>query len=190
MSNHKVFLDMDGVIADFTRGALEYVGLSIPPFKTLRWDFINQLGLPVETFWRTLSHKDFWANLPVLEDGRELYNIIADVVGPGNIVVLSSGIVEGSCDGKRLWLRRHFPLLEKTAVFGSVKDQLAAPCKILVDDHQANIDAFRAAGGRAIIVPRPWNELAYLTDDDGGFNAPHVASLVLAYWSDLKCSGS
>jgi len=37
------------------------------------------------------------------------------------------------------------------------KSLLARPRAVLVDDSDANVDAFRAAGGAGIVFPQPWN---------------------------------
>ena len=37
------------------------------------------------------------------------------------------------------------------------KHLLAGPNRILIDDNDRNIEAFRAAGGIGILFPQPWN---------------------------------
>jgi hypothetical protein len=61
----------------------------------------------------------------------------------------------------------------------------AAPCKILVDDHEPNIAGFRMAFGRGVLIPRPWNSLIDHTDDNGHFDADKTARLVAAYWHEI-----
>ena len=42
-------------------------------------------------------------------------------------------------------------------IFTGAKKFIAGPGRWLIDDKDANVEAFRAAGGQAITVPRPWN---------------------------------
>lgn len=185
--NPKIYLDMDGVLADFVGGSLKLHGKTLPP-KEVQWNFMTQVGFSGGgdmTFWEPLSNPDFWANLDVLPDGAKLFEYLWKAVGTENIGILSSGLCPGSCDGKRTWLKKHFPQLERSALFGTVKHMAAAPCKILVDDHEANIDGFRAAKGKGVLIPRPWNSLAEHTDDYGHFDAIRVAGIVAVYWHEL-----
>lgn len=185
--NPKIYLDMDGVIADFVGGSLKLHGKTIPP-KEIQWNFMNQVGFNGggdPAFWKPLESPDFWANLDVLPDGEALFRYLVKAVGVEHIGILSSGLCPGSCDGKRTWLRRHFPALEKSALFGTVKHMAAAPCKILIDDHEANVDGFRAAKGKGVLIPRPWNSLSEHTNEDGHFNAEQVANLVSYQWHEL-----
>ena len=185
--NAKIYLDMDGVLADFVGGSLKIHGKELPP-KEVRWNFMDQVGFNGGgdmRFWEPLSNPDFWANLDVLPDGQRLYEMLARNMGAENIGILSSGLCPGSCDGKRAWLKKHFPQLEKTALFGTVKHMAAAPCKILVDDHDPNVEGFRAARGHAILTPRPWNMLAEHTDANGHFDPERIAGLIGAYWYEI-----
>lgn len=62
----QVFLDCDGVLADFDAYALDYFG--VPPRLAER-----ELGSA--EFWRRLEAKgDFYRNLPVMDDAFELFD--------------------------------------------------------------------------------------------------------------------
>lgn len=185
--NAKIYLDMDGVLADFVGGSLKAHGKSIPP-KDVQWDFMKQVGFNGggdPAFWGPISNPDFWANLDVLPDGAELFRYLAEAVKVENIGILSSGLCPGSCDGKRAWLKKHFPELERTALFGTVKHMAAAPCKILVDDHEPNVEAFRNAKGKAFLVPRPWNSKAEHTDAEGNFEPKRLANVIAYQWHEI-----
>ena len=60
-----------------------------------------------------------------------------------------------------------------------MKHLLAAPCKLLVDDFDGNVDGWVAAGGAAVIAPRPWNRFRPATGADGRFGPDAVAAEVL-----------
>jgi 5'(3')-deoxyribonucleotidase len=162
-----IFFDMDGVLADFVGGSLRAHGKTLPHAEC-RWDFMCQVGFASggdPAFWSPLSNPDFWANLDPLPDGLALFARAVAAFGADRVGILSSGLCPGSCDGKREWLRRHLPGLDRRAVFCTEKHLCAAPCKVLVDDHDPNVAGFLAPptgrpGGRAVLVPRPWNRRA------------------------------
>jgi 5'(3')-deoxyribonucleotidase len=167
-----IFFDLDGVLADFVGGSLALHGKSIPP-TDVQWDFMAQVGFSGggdPAFWGPLSNPDFWAGLPILEDGRTLLIAAEALVGAENIGILSSGLCPGSCDGKRAWLDRHFPGYGKRAIFCTTKELVAAPGFVLVDDFDRNCEKFAAHGGKSVLVPRTWNARKGETDSAGRFN--------------------
>lgn len=178
-----VLFDMDGVLADFVGGALAAHGKELVPSEVV-WDFPSQIGFAGAmdpAFWAPLSHAEFWEQLPPLEDGMAAFEAVAARVPRERIGFLSSGIVKGSSDGKRAWVAKHLPGWEKHLILGIHKALLAAPCKVLVDDYEPNADGFGAAGGRAVLVPRPWNRRKPLTCGRGRFDPAAVANEILAH---------
>lgn len=175
-----IFWDMDGVVADFVGGSLAVHGKHIPPAK-VGWDFMTQVGFTAgdPVFWEPLSNVAFWSGLAPLEDGLSLIRSVESEISSERMGILSSGLCPGSCDGKRAWLRQHLAHYEKRAVFCTVKEMCAAPCKLLVDDHEVNIDKFIAAGGRGVLVPRPWNRRSGETDGRGRFNVSRLMDEIL-----------
>jgi hypothetical protein len=177
-----VFVDLDGVVCDFAAGSLAAHRIWMHP-KEVGWDFPAQVGFKPgydPAFWRPLEHRSFWANLDPLPDGLATFRILEDALGRDRLGVLSSSLCPGATDGKRDWLRRHLPGWEAEASFSAVKWKHAAPCKVLVDDHGPTVERFRAAGGRAVLVPRPWNPRRGETCDRGLFDAGDLAAEILA----------
>lgn len=151
--------DMDGVLCQFVAGALAVHGKSLHHAET-QWDFCTQIGFngPGDpAFWRPLENAAFWAMLEPHIDGMRLLTYLEERIGEDRIGILSSGLCLGSVDGKRMWLRRHLPKYEKRAIFCTVKELVAGPGKVLIDDHDPNVNKFAAVGGHAVLVPRPWN---------------------------------
>ena len=171
-----VFWDMDGLVADFVSGALAFHGKSLP-MAEVTWDFPLQLGFKetwCPTFWQPLGTKEFWRDLLPLDDGMELFHRVEAAVGKDRLCILSSGQSPGSPDGKREWLEKWLPGYAKTAIFAHAKHLVAAPDKVLVDDYDGNVDKFVAAGGRACLVPRPWNTKRHLSCPQGRFQVGQV----------------
>lgn len=167
-----IFVDMDGVVADFAGGALAVHGKSIPPNEII-WDFPSQVGFKSSfdpTFWKPLENVDFWSNLSPLTDGIGLFRRLELLVGKNRLGILSSGLAPGSCDGKRIWLDRQLPGHSRGASFCTEKWRHAAPMKLLIDDHEPNVDDFVKHHGMAVLIPRPWNRRRSETCGEGCFD--------------------
>lgn len=181
MKNQTIYLDMDGVVADWVRGAMELHGQQLP-IADVRWHIPVQMGFASEggpAFWTPMENPHYWRNLSPLNDGMSLYARIVERLGAESLNILSSGRCRCSVDGKLDWLRRWMPNHVDCAVFAHRKERVAGPGKILVDDHETNVERFVAAGGAAVLIPRPWN---YRRDEcgwDGSFNVDDV-------WTELK----
>lgn len=62
-----------------------------------------------------------------------------------------------SCEGKRQWLEANVPELAGDLILTAAKHKFAGPDTILVDDSPAHVDAWRKAGGSAVLWYQPWN---------------------------------
>jgi len=165
----KVFLDMDGVIADFTAGlcATFNIPFTNHPYSMPHglWDYVDHVEKKYGVSWakvsRVCSDPRFWAELPELPGAGSLYR---DLIRHHEVQFLTTptGDPDAVFDGKRKWLEdrdwaiphdKRMILLEK----GETKEQYARPDVVLLDDQDKNIQEFRHGGGLAILVPRPWN---------------------------------
>jgi len=167
----RIFLDLDDVLNEFTMEALRHVtGLQNFTFNP-EWGYdivraANSIskgmgcGAPFThaSFWGLLE-RDFWANVGLSEWCHELIGICTDAVGRSNVCILSAPTTDPDClAGKLEWVQREMPTwLHHQFLFGSCKRFCAYPGSLLIDDSDANIDAFRKGGGAAILFPRPWN---------------------------------
>lgn len=176
-----IFFDLDGVLANFVRGALRAHGREDVHERDVQWGIEQQLGIDPGAFWSKLG-RDFWFGLEPHADGFDLLDVAESLVGPHGVAILSSPCqTDGCMDGKRDWVWRHLPEgYERRLFLGSAKHLFAAPNKVLVDDNDKNCDQFLAAGGRVVRVPRPWNSYKFqcLMSDGVAFDVAHVASLL------------
>jgi 5' nucleotidase, deoxy (Pyrimidine), cytosolic type C protein (NT5C) len=153
------YLDMDGVLVDFTNGAFRLHNTFLAPHET-DWDFCIKMGFAHATdpaFWGPMDAK-FWANLDWTVEGRELLDGVEKLFG-NNVVLLTApppGSLEATA-GKIEWVRKHLPQYESRLMVGKAKHLLAGPRKILVDDNDTNVFKFNEHGGSSVLVPRPWN---------------------------------
>jgi FMN phosphatase YigB (HAD superfamily) len=155
------FLDLDGCLVDFTAGVLRQFALPADTPIT-SWHFDRQLaarlGLSRESFWQALG-EDFWRCLPWMADGRQLLTEVEGTFGVANVFLLSSPCATYGCrEGKHQWVQKHLPNYVNRTFLGQAKYAFAASDKVLLDDNDDNVAQFRAAGGHAILVPRPWNQ--------------------------------
>lgn len=164
MARKTVFLDMDGVIADFAGGAFKAHGRPNPYEEAENrgeFHFDKIWRVSDEEFWAPINARGagFWANLEKTKEADQIVAALTEWVGIDNICILSAPSADPRCiPGKLEFLAREFPQIKHT-MFGSAKHLLAGPDKWLVDDKDLNVNGFRNNGGSAILVPRPWNSL-------------------------------
>src|SRR4051812_19642639 len=98
-SNHpQLFLDCDGVLADFDTAAERIFGM---PSRQAQ----EKLG--PKQFWRRLrNHEDFYGSLPLLPDARKLFEAVKHL----NPIILTGCPLGGWAEGqKHRWAATHFP---------------------------------------------------------------------------------
>lgn len=163
----KLFLDMDGVLTDFTRGWTNALGASYAydpyPFKVGVWNYFPELQKEYNISFEQVNRvctQAFWANLPWMHDGMKILEIMLDRFNYENIYLLTSPMPNlGSSSGKMEWVERNIPDLKKHVIVTNAdKGLFAGPGRILLDDKDENVHSFRANGGVGVICPRPWNK--------------------------------
>lgn len=158
----KCLLDMDGVLVDFVGGACHWHGKTNPygkPGTAGEWDVIKLIGMEPEPFWKNLG-RGFWSGLDWMHDGKFILDVVEEAFGADNVCLLTSPCeTDGCIDGKRDWVKAHMPSYSKRLLVGSAKEFCAGPDRLLIDDHPGNVTKFKAAGGSACLLPRPWNDL-------------------------------
>lgn len=158
----KVLLDLDGVLVDFVKGVCKLHGKEDPYTDEKNhgvWNLETIFGIELTQFWKGMEH-DFWYNLPAMQDAFEILEAVESVVPPADICILSSpSLNPGSATGKIAWIERYLPAYRRRFLLGPKKDFCANPRHVLIDDYDANVAKFAKAGGKTILVPRPWNSL-------------------------------
>jgi 5'(3')-deoxyribonucleotidase len=163
----RIFLDLDDVLNDFTMPALYHVGCPRDSTFDPKWKFdiihaascLHPCNLFSEAeFWGKFDAK-FWADLPKSEICDWLLIISALLVGKENVCVLSAPIRSPSCmAGKLEWIQANLPAwMHRQFLVGPMKRMCANENSLLIDDSDRNVDLFRANGGQAVLIPKPWN---------------------------------
>ena len=148
-SEYKVYLDMDGVIADFDKRFKDITGMAPK-------DFENKYGK--DEFWKVIDEDNkisFWVGIPEMPGAKAL----VDAVKKYNFELLTSpSAKKQSYLGKILWVRNHSSLFggkprinfKRAKEKHLVKPQLAKT-DILIDDREDTIGRWNAAGGTGIV---------------------------------------
>lgn len=156
----KIFLDMDGVLADFVGGACKAHNRTCYDHPSHYGEFqLEKIwGITPAEFWKPTNSFEFWASLAKTPEADMIVETAVKLVGWENIAILTSPSLHESCvPAKRYWIEKYYPRLTKNMIFAWGKGFIAGPGKLLVDDRDRNVDDFRAAGGQAVLVPRLWN---------------------------------
>ena len=147
-----VYIDMDGVLADFFGGVEKLYGvdhwkqLSSDKTKDLKQDVINRI-----------QGTDFFATLPEFPTADQLIAMVKKFTG-GSFSILTSplrGDHEVSTKYKKLWIEQHIDNPEQTIITGRkesyAKDKASGTPNILIDDRPVNIERWQGAGGYGIL---------------------------------------
>lgn len=152
MQIKKIYIDMDGVLSDFDKGAKELCGLE-PRYQSV------VIGTAEDAAWwakvRAVDH--FYDKLDLITGSKEMFDELYGKYGDA-VEILSAipkphrGIVSAKED-KINWVRR---LLSEDVVINIVfREEKAGFCTgkdcILIDDYDKNIKEWEFMGGTGIL---------------------------------------
>ena len=147
----KIYLDMDGVVADFDKRFRDLAGMGPKEFenkygKNKFWDFIDEGDNKIK----------FWVGIPPMDGASQL----VDYVSQHDYSMLTApSAKKQSRLGKLLWIRNHtgdiFPS-KPQVIFKKAKEKhLVKPSltekDILIDDRADTISNWESAGGTGIL---------------------------------------
>lgn len=185
---HNVYLDCDGVFADFVTGILKAMDYPWPGYMKWPWGHVFDIFPLIGTDWQeasTYCDSDFWANLTWMEDGRDILAEVWKRFRPSECMMLTNPMNhDDSYTGKARWVTYNIPELRRRLVPTHIsKAEFAFDFNcLLIDDSQENVEAFIKAGGAAILVPRPYNDLDKIFFD--GDTVSYVAEK-MDKWIDI-----
>jgi len=133
----KLFLDADGVLADFDAGARDLLGGMTPRQFEARYS--------KREFWRRLAnHPDFYATLPLMADARLLFDAV-EHLKPTILTGLPLG--NWAAPQKVRWAAEHFPGTPIITCMARDKYRYMEPGDVLVDDREDHRSKWEDAGG-------------------------------------------
>lgn len=156
----RIYLDLDGVIADFHSAACKVHGWSVEDPRVHRYNFFEEMGLNEDEFWKPLDNYDFWMGIPEYrwnEDFVDGLNAIAELTfcsTPSR----SSDAHKAKID----WIRSKPWYGGEEILLMANKERLANGNVILIDDNERNCGYFSDEGGTSILFPQYWNSYARL----------------------------
>ncbi len=160
-----IYLDMDGVLADFNRGVKEYCNMEAPDQNEKHDPKLDDI------MWERIRKTDhFYDRLELLPGAKEMFDeiyaryksrceILTGVPKP------ERGILTAGQD-KTAWTRRLLsPKVKVNIVLRKEKiRRCTGPDAILIDDYAKNIREWQAAGGTAILHTSAENTLNQLKE--------------------------
>jgi hypothetical protein len=132
----QLYLDCDGVLADFDKGAAAVLGMPPRAFEKRR-------GLA--RFWAKLrSAPDFYFGLPLLDGATELFEAVKHLEP-----IILTGLPQGNwaADQKVRWAAKHFPGTRIITTLARDKRKHAGEGDVLVDDQIRHAHLWEEAGG-------------------------------------------
>ena len=132
----QLFLDCDGVLADFDKGAAAVLGMHPKAFE-------KRHGLG--RFWAKLaSAPDFYFGLPLLPEAKRLFEAVKHL-DP----IILTGLPRGNwaADQKVRWAAHHFPGTRIITTMARDKRDHAKEGDVLVDDLLKHAPRWEEIGG-------------------------------------------
>lgn len=155
-----VYLDMDGVLADFDKKTIELIGKRLRDFPTSKdgWDAINHVP-------------EIYSLLEPMPDADELVAGVFQLqqLYRFNIGVLTAipriGRIPDAKIHKRNWIEIYYPKLLRDFNIGPYAVDKQKHCRkgdVLIDDSEKNIPQWNDAGGYGILHTSAEKSLAEL----------------------------
>ena len=155
----KFFLDMDGVIMDWDRSALNVLNLEC------NLDAIEKVkaGIGLEAQFPQVYNKvndlggEFWANIKPFPWAQELYDYLDSkgdlyiLTSSGNFQKRGVNFLKGGISGKLDTLAKYFP--NANPIFACSKYVCSTENSYLIDDTKGKMDDFKEFGGKGFLWP-------------------------------------
>lgn len=141
---YKIYVDLDGVLADFNGHARTVYGLSDSVLKSNKiWDYITQ--------YQKNSNKEWFYDLPLMNDAMQLWDYVKDY--SPTILTATGWEYEKVSEQKRKWVEKHFgsdiPVI--TVPKSEDKAKYATADSILIDDSERSINPWIQNKGIGIL---------------------------------------
>lgn len=151
--SRRLFLDLDGVLADFDAGVKALLGMSAAEFQDAH---------SVRDLWfRIRRADDFYNRLPEMSDARILFDAVAHLEP-----VILTGLPVGNwaAPQKQAWVAKHFPGTPVITTMARDKHLHLRGADVLVDDRDRYRSVWEDAGGRFVHHSNAQTSLAELRE--------------------------
>lgn len=136
MIKPQIFLDCDGVLADFDTHFESIFDIPAPEYEDKHGS---------EKFWNDIqSVGNFYLDLPLMEDAKELYEAVKD-----HKPIILTGCPEGGWaePQKRMWGHKNFYGVPMITCMARNKSDYCLRGDVLVDDREGHKQRWIDAGG-------------------------------------------
>lgn len=143
-----IFVDMDGVVADFDTFVSELLGRKVGWHQS-KFDLTNEEWEKLTTVYR------LYYQLPLMPDATKLIAYVKSLSTRFHVQFLTAvprrtTMPDARAD-KQAWVDRYFPGMKMDiGPFSYDKQKWCSPGDILIDDRPSNIEEWTRAGGIAI----------------------------------------
>ena len=133
--SRRLFLDLDGVLADFDRGVLDLLGMSADAYEAKH---------SKKDFWfRIRRAEDFYATLPEMPDARALFDAVKHL---DPVILTGLPIGNWAAPQKERWVAEHFPGTPIITTMARDKHKHMDEGDVLVDDRLNHRATYEEAG--------------------------------------------
>ena len=141
----EIYVDMDGVLADFFGVWNKMMGVK-------HWKNIPDVNKALQKIKDT---DDFWINLPMTSNAKNLLNAIKQFKGKYNILSAPLPGDPNSEPQKREWIKKHLGMFPPAKIIidhnkAAYAKQSDGTSNVLIDDFGENINKWQNAGGVGI----------------------------------------
>jgi hypothetical protein len=112
----------------------------------------------IRAFWNAVP-RSLWRDVPESEEYRWLLRTCQKFVSREELYFATSPTKDPDClAGKLEWIQAHAPAwMHRQYFITPRKHKLGHRRELLIDDVEEHCRLFRKRGGKAILMPRPWN---------------------------------
>ena len=142
-----IYIDMDGVVADFDTYVSALLG------RHIGWGTTQDL---TDEEWERLASVDrLYYQFPLMPDATKLVAYVKSLSTRFHVQFLTAvprrSTIPSAKDDKQAWVDKYFPGMRMDiGPYSHHKQKWCKPGDILVDDRPSNIEQWSAAGGFAI----------------------------------------
>ena len=159
-----VWVDLDGVLANFTKRACQVLDIPYPDRTVFDRTWLPRAtGLSPEEFIPKINAvSDFWETIEPTASMAELVTLL-DVNYPDWRILTCAMRDKSSWSGKADWVRKYLGNkgLHRLTVMHGAKGVFARPNALLIDDHRKHCDEWECGRGESfhfLEASSPWPE--------------------------------
>lgn len=182
-----ILVDVDGVLADFTKAALDLVhqvtGRQYKPSDVRTWEVFDSIPEPEakKEVYGLLKGRGGCMGIPVYEGAKEEFTKLRELA---DVVVVTSPFVgsEAWAHERELWLYAHFGIKPKDIIHAHKKERIHG--NLFLDDKPEHIKDWL---GYWVLSRRDTSCLGIVWETDRTINEPvPIGAHVAKSWDDVR----